>query len=111
MLSIHDVHPSPELLHDYGLGKLDDSVAERVAQQLVSCPECRQQVAGLSGDSFLDRLRQANSPASTPFAGKSLAPLSNAMHRPAAPAGIVHTLPAQLLDNEQYEILRELGAG
>src|SRR4051794_36522836 len=112
MLSVHDVHPSRELLQGYGLGKLEDTMAQRVGQHLESCPECRHQVAELSGDSFLNRLRQADNPASTPFTGKSLAPLSRAIQRPAdAPAGMVHTLPPELQDNPQYEIVRQLGAG
>src|SRR5438309_1633075 len=49
-------HPSADVLRAFGLGKLDDAAAETVLNHLDTCPECRGEVAALSGDSFLDRL-------------------------------------------------------
>ena len=44
-----DAHPSPhptaETLESYGLGTLDDALAEEVARHLEDCPACRRRVA------------------------------------------------------------------
>ena len=53
------MHPTDQTLNAYGLGKLEDISADSVSKHLESCPECRRRVANLSGDSFLDQLRDA----------------------------------------------------
>ena len=53
------LHPTSEILQAYGLGKLDDASAEAVHKHLEDCPDCRRQVAEMSPDSFLGRLREA----------------------------------------------------
>src|SRR5271170_4054656 len=51
--------PSDEMLADYGLGKLDNAGSETIHQHLETCVDCRSVVANLSGDSFVNRLREA----------------------------------------------------
>ncbi|HEV3339397.1 MAG TPA: protein kinase, partial [Pirellulales bacterium] len=51
--------PPESMLSDFGLGKLDLASAETVSQHLETCADCRHRVAGISGDSFVGRLRQA----------------------------------------------------
>ena len=53
------LHPTAEILQAYGLGRLDDASAEAVYKHLEDCPDCRRQVAEMSPDSFLGRLREA----------------------------------------------------
>jgi len=96
-------HPAREILQAFGLGKLDDASSTQVSQHLETCVDCKRQVAELSGDSLLDKLRQANSPAGTPAPGQPLAPLAKA----PPPSSV----PPELQNNTQYDILRELGAG
>ena len=55
------LHPTDQTLSSYGLGKLDDGPAEAVNKHLEQCPDCRQRVAEMSADSFLDRVRDASS--------------------------------------------------
>jgi serine/threonine protein kinase/formylglycine-generating enzyme required for sulfatase activity len=77
------LHPTDQVLSDFGLGRLDDQTAESVHQHLEECPGCRLRVAELSSDGFLDRLR-------------------GAQRSPSAPA---------LAEFSDYQIIRELGRG
>ncbi len=130
------LHPADETLVSYGLGKLDDTVAAQVHKHLEQCQPCRQRVAELSSDSFLNRLRAADarpeamvatpaSQAAAPgAAGKTAETISlNGAERetsaddarsnasravaPLSPAAV----PPELANHPQYEILRELGRG
>ena len=51
--------PTDAVLSAFGLGKLDAGSAEIVTRHLEACADCRQRVVGISGDSFVGRLRQA----------------------------------------------------
>jgi Protein kinase domain/PEGA domain/Putative zinc-finger len=107
------VHPADQTLHAYGLGQLDDSSSESVSKHLESCPDCRRRVAEVSSDSFLGRLRDAKpQPDSFRPAVSSTDGLSmlDAGAAPAAPPP-ASTLPPELADRSDYEILRELGRG
>jgi serine/threonine protein kinase len=103
-------HPAREVLQAFGLGKLDDASITQVSRHLETCVDCKRQVAELSGDSLLDKLRQANGPVGTPAPGQTMAPLSPA--KPSQPGSVPpNSVPPELLNNAQYDILRELGAG
>ena len=52
-------HPTGPTLYAYGLGKLEDLLADAVNKHLETCPDCRHRVAELSSDSFLSRPRDA----------------------------------------------------
>jgi len=108
-----DLHPSADMLRAFGLGKLDDLLSETVMAHIDTCPDCRQQVGALTGDSFLDRLRQAHHPSSTPAPAKSLAEVGREIQKnqAAQPATPIADLPPELANHPQYEILRELGRG
>ena len=77
---------------------------------LDSCPECCKQVAALSGDDFIARLRQAHGLSKTPAPPKSLVEVAQAPKPPANQVPIAN-LPPELANNPQYEVLRELGRG
>ncbi len=57
------LHPTDQTLSSYGLGKLDDASAEAVSNHLDQCPICRKRVAETSADSFLGRIRDAQTSA------------------------------------------------
>ena len=82
-------HPAAEVLKAFGLGKLDDSSTEALMAHLDLCGDCRKVVASLSGDDFLDRLRQAHSGNATPAPSKSLA---DVVPRPQPPLEADHPL-------------------
>ncbi len=108
------VHPSAESLKAFGLGKLDDLLAEAVMLHLDNCAECAQFLAAQSGDDFLNRLREAagHSPKlraadSVPVASEKIKGTLSAPATPPPPPD----LPPELAHDPNYEILRELGRG
>jgi anti-sigma factor ChrR (cupin superfamily) len=64
-------HPSADALRGFAAGTLDERTAEVIVNHLDGCPDCCRAAASLSGDDFLDRLRQAHSPSSTPAPAES----------------------------------------
>lgn len=106
-------HPTDQNLRAYGLGKLDDTLAESVHRHLEGCPACSRRVAELSSDSFLDRMRGVQArPASLHPAVSSTDGLSmlGAAPEMAAPPP-ASALPPGLADHPDYKVLRELGQG
>ena len=105
-------HPTDETLQSYSLGKLDDILAEAVAQHLDECPDCRRRVSEMSSDSFLGRLRGARGgPAmsSTGRAGVEDRTVHLVVTASAMPP--VNSLPSGLADHTEYRVVRELGRG
>jgi serine/threonine protein kinase len=107
------VHPTDQTLQSYGLGKLDDALAESVNKHLEDCATCQRRVAEMSSDSFLGRLRDAQGqPGSSGPIVSSLAGLSMLDTGPSAPARPpTNTLPPGLAEHPDYEVVRELGHG
>jgi len=114
------------------LGKLDETVAGTVSKHLELCAPCRQRVAELSGDSFVGRLRQAQPQPGEPAPrAKTLVEdvpqersrskvsdkQSSILGRLASSNDSVgvsqsgSTLPPELVNHPQYEVIRELGRG
>jgi serine/threonine protein kinase/formylglycine-generating enzyme required for sulfatase activity len=107
------VHPADPILQAYGLGKLDDVSSASVSQHLERCDTCQQRVAALSSDEFLGRLQQAKVMSDraasgwSPSAGSSTEGISG----PIVPPPPADTLPPELVDHPDWEIVRELGRG
>jgi len=53
-----ETHQNLELLHAYGLGKVDGRAAVTIASHLETCVECRRLVAEVPADSFVSQLQQ-----------------------------------------------------
>jgi hypothetical protein len=105
-------HPTQQVLSDFGLGKLPEHTAAAVAAHLESCPPCRQAVAAVLPDSFLDKVRAAGPDGSSfppslaqPGKGQSSA------GRPAIPVVACADVPPELVRHPKFLILRELGRG
>jgi serine/threonine protein kinase len=105
-------HPRLDVLSSFGLGRLDEPSAEVVSKHLEQCPDCRRQVAEMSADSFLGRVRDAQGAAMSTY-GKSQTSGSTSGHGSAKAVSrpTTHTLPPGLADHPDYEIKRELGRG
>jgi serine/threonine protein kinase/FKBP-type peptidyl-prolyl cis-trans isomerase/WD40 repeat protein len=107
-------HPSADKLRGFGLGQLADADAVAVMSHLDTCPECQKEVAAVTGDYFLDRLRESRSRTGTPLPGKSLSELARSLYGtipPTASAPTVSGLPPELANHPQYEVVSELGRG
>jgi formylglycine-generating enzyme required for sulfatase activity/serine/threonine protein kinase len=114
------VHPADETLVSFGLGKLDDTRIEAVSKHLEQCDPCRRRVAELSSDSFVGRLREAQPPPgdAPPRAKTIVEPdpprpslVAGKKTADAVPPKANRTLPLELANHPQYDVLRELGRG
>jgi serine/threonine protein kinase len=106
------IHPTPQELTAFGLGKLPEHAAAVAGAHLESCPTCLQTVPEVMPDSFLKKVRAAGSAGSSFPPG--LARPHNAPHnasRPATPDASCLDLPPELAHHPKYFILRELGRG
>src|SRR5579883_2345869 len=103
MATDSDTHPPAGVLRSFGLGKLADDSSATVMSHLEKCAACRKEVASLSGDDFLDRLRAAQAGSVTPMPEKSLGELP---HQTLATAGqpTIPGLPTELAAHPQYEV-------
>jgi len=107
------VHPTDQTLQAYAFGRLEGASAASVDSHLAFCADCRQRVAEMSADTFLDRLRDAKvqpespAPDRPPFAGLSMPGVM-----PNSIAAIPSSsLPSDLADHPDYQVLGELGRG
>jgi serine/threonine protein kinase len=106
------VHPTDQVLQSYGLGKLDDVSSVSVSKHLEECDSCQRRVAELSSDDFVGRLQkaQAKRDESATSWSPSAPSSTEGTPGPVAPPP-ADTLPPELVDHLDYEIVRELGRG
>jgi serine/threonine protein kinase len=107
------VHPADSMLQAYGLGKLDDVASASVSKHVEECDSCQRRVAELSSDDFLGRLPKVGGIPDKSASGwlPSAASATDGAARPTVPPPSVDTLPPELVDHPDYEIVRELGRG
>jgi serine/threonine protein kinase/formylglycine-generating enzyme required for sulfatase activity len=107
MDAVSTAHPTRQVLTSFGLGKLDDRLAEAVQQHLDSCLDCQRQIAELPADSFLGRVREAQHNGTNSGGAWSKSSVGTS----GSESSQVHTLPSGLADHQDYEMIRELGRG
>jgi hypothetical protein len=105
------VHPAADVLEAFSLGKLDDTSVSGLVSHLEGCARCREVVAAMSGDDFLDRLRAAQGSSGTPMPDKSLSALAPQPAAGSSGPAPIPGLPPELARHPQYEVLKELGRG
>src|SRR5579883_852972 len=106
------LHPTPQELTAFALGKLPEHAAASVAAHLDTCPACRQAVAAVPPDSFLDKVRAVKQDSSSfpPDLAEPDDALSSA-GKSATPDVPCLNLPPELARHPKYLILRELNRG
>jgi serine/threonine protein kinase/formylglycine-generating enzyme required for sulfatase activity len=111
-------------LSDFALGKLAAPAAEQISRHLAVCTDCRQKVADVSGDGFVDLLRAAVVAPEQANPGRTFVDRDAADglettvdHAKPPPRGIgrkprsaTRSHP-ELRDHPDYEIVKELGHG
>ncbi len=100
-------HPSDEQLSHYGMGKLAGAASETVEAHITTCDDCRQRVAELSSDGFLDRLKRAAQPEAMSGFEASQPPVEKS----TVFSGDDANIPAALLTLSMYKDVRRLGHG
>jgi formylglycine-generating enzyme required for sulfatase activity/serine/threonine protein kinase/Leucine-rich repeat (LRR) protein len=126
--------PPKKALADFGLGKLDDRAAETLSAHLETCADCRAEMDHVASDSFVDRMRAAvatspglSSPGPAQVDIQGAESVSNASYSaetpttdatgPAAPqrtgaeATARLTLPPELAQSPDFEVIKVLGQG
>jgi serine/threonine protein kinase len=116
------LHPPEKALRAYANGGLDARTTDLISAHLDECQDCLIKVAGISSDGFLDAMRRAHSAIDSNVER----PASANPHQQQNPegetprsAGVTlqaaaraeETLPTELANHPDYEILRELGRG
>src|SRR5262245_48757098 len=86
------VHPTPEQLKAFGLGRLAAGQREQIEQHVADCDSCCQALQGLENDSLLKLAREA------------VAPRSGA-------ATLLTEVPPELENHPRYAILGPIGEG
>jgi hypothetical protein len=100
-------------LQAYGVGELQSPLADSVNSHLEFCAGCRQRVAELCADTFLERLRDAHIRPDSPALGEP--PLRDQSKTEGMPDAIeplaASSIPPGLAEHPDYEVLGELGRG
>src|SRR5438552_9852497 len=79
-------HPSADILHAFGLGKLDAASAAAIKDHLETCPDCRYEAAILTLDSSLEQESQSDQSSSSSAAAPALVSVSSSLPAPVAGA-------------------------
>jgi serine/threonine protein kinase/putative intracellular protease/amidase len=97
------LHPSPEQLAAFGLGRLSPQAQAQIERHVAQCDSCCQALRQVPDDTLLERLRQGGTPVDNPSkmsAGGS-----------AMPGVMTGGVPRDLADHSRYRIVKSLGAG
>jgi putative intracellular protease/amidase len=97
------VHPRPEELADFAVGRLAPAERAEIERHLARCPHCSQLLREVPNDTFIERLRKANAP-------QANTPAPTGATRPGG-AAADPKVPVELANHSRYRIVRALGAG
>ncbi len=96
------MHPEPDKLKAFGLGRLDPEEAQEIEQHISACDDCCQTLLNLHDDTFVDLVRRAEV---APAAGTSTQDLSDQDGERSI------ELPSSLVDHPRYRVIALLGRG
>ena len=101
------VHPSPELLIQFGSGELRGANADAIEGHIETCAVCCETLSNLPADPLLDQLRRAITSART-SAGVEARPPGHALN---GESDAYTEVPPGLRDHPRYRVLNLLGRG
>lgn len=99
MNNANAMHPSPEQLTAFGLGRLPPALQAEIERHITGCDACCAALRQVSDDTLTGRLRQMNTSIDTPAPAKAAVP------------GNELAVPPELADHPRYRILKVLGTG
>ncbi len=102
-----DLHPGPDQLAAFRLGKLSDADFAAFEEHVAGCDDCCRQLKNLPDDSFVCLVRQSTDP--TPAAPADRGTRTWTAGDTLTEA--VPDLPPELYDHPRYQILTKLGHG
>jgi serine/threonine protein kinase/Tfp pilus assembly protein PilF len=118
MQALSSLHPSDQVLRDFGNGALDVATADAISAHLDVCRDCLRRVAGISSDGFLDAFRRAHfletqcqGMTDPDGKGERVASGPDLLRTEPAVATLGDSLLPDLAHRPDYEIRRELGRG
>jgi WD40 repeat protein len=107
-------HPTAQALALFGHGQLSEAQAATVAAHLETCADCRQAVARLPPDSFVDKVKAARPGTSSLPPGRAPRlpdPSPSAVAPAGGAVGRQADIPPELANHPKFRIVRELGRG
>jgi serine/threonine-protein kinase len=112
------IHPTPEQIAAFGLGKMDEAEALAIESHLAECSQCARALEKLPDDNFLAGLRgavdglRAATERNYLAEAVTLLPGENGDHRPEeGHFSESIALAPELVNHPRYRIVAELGAG
>jgi serine/threonine protein kinase len=106
-------HPTDQTIRSYGLGELDEHSSLSVWNHLGGCPSCQRRLAEMLPNRAVDRITGPRPQADRPSAGEaaSSGTETDRGHGVSGSPPEAVTLPQELAEHPDYEIVRELGRG
>ncbi|QDU64276.1 Serine/threonine-protein kinase PknB [Planctomycetes bacterium Pan216] len=103
MTESQGVHPTPDELTDFGLGRLDATKNAEIERHIAHCDQCCAFLGSLPNDTLMNRLRRSDTV--TEAIGKK------GTFRPDWRGLVDAMVVKELSDHPRYRIIRSLGAG
>src|SRR5262249_22157520 len=105
-----DLHPNPDLLKAFRLGKLGDQELDEIENHVAGCDKCCRGLRGFADDSFVSLVRQSTGMTDADEGGTP-APGDHTVDQSETLIGDEPAIPHELLNHPRYEILEKLGQG
>jgi serine/threonine protein kinase len=106
-------HPTDQTIRSYGLGELDDHSSLSVWNHLGVCTTCQRRLAEMLPNGAFDRITGTRPQADRTATGEAAGSVMAADRRRGVSGSPPEaaTLPQELAEHPDYEIVRELGRG
>jgi serine/threonine protein kinase len=106
-------HPTDQTMRSYRLGELDLASSRSVGNHLEACAACRRRLAEISTNEAIERRGGNKEQPAQPAAGPpaSSATVTDRRRGMRASPPVARTMPPELAEHADYDVVRELGRG